>query len=111
MKEPEYKLINHVLTLFAESSKQIDAISKSGYTSGADHPVIKADRLRYEVYKYYYLTQRDFELYKKSDASEFMQCLLELLHYCHNLQVKKDIDSDCKHCLVHQIVHLNEYSA
>ena len=62
----------------------MDDIARSGSTSGAEHPVVKADRLRYEVYKYYYLAQRDFELYKKSDASEFMQCLLELLHFCHN---------------------------
>ena len=72
-------------------------------------------KFRFELYKYDYLKQNNFDLYKKADASEFMQSVLELLHYCSSDATDiKSIDSTCgvngvRKCPVHQTVHLNEY--
>lgn len=73
-------------------------------------PLISSDHLRFEVFKYYYkVKNNDFDLYKKADSSEFIQILLELVHFCLNQDVKKkDIESPCKPiCIVHEKAVLN----
>ena len=60
--------------------------------------MITPDLLRRELFKLYYATQNPekFDLYKKADASEFLQSLLEMLHFCLNRnQTKENIDSFC----------------
>ena len=47
-----------------------------------DYPKIKPDRLRVELFKYYYNTELVFDLYKKADTTEFFQSILELNHFC-----------------------------
>jgi hypothetical protein len=52
---------------------------------------VRPDSLRRELFKYYYATQNPekFDLYKKADASEFFQSLLELIHFCLNQNQNK----------------------
>ena len=61
------------------------------------------------MFKYFYATQNDFDLYKKADSSEFLQSTLELIHFCLNQNNdKKDVDSPCKGpCHIHKNVYLN----
>ena len=64
----------------------------------AQDPLISPDMLRRELFKYYYATQNPekFDLYKKADASEFYQSLLEMMHFCLNKNHKQEsIDSFC----------------
>jgi hypothetical protein len=61
-------------------------------------PEIKPDELRKELFKFYYATQNPekFDLYQKADAAEFLQAVLELVHFCLNPNnAKKDIDDYC----------------
>jgi hypothetical protein len=66
-------------------------------------PLLFTDKLRFEIFKYFY-GQSEFDVYTKADSSEFMQKLLEMIHYCLNPQAdKKDVESKCNmKCLVHQ---------
>ena len=82
-------------------------------------PRLCPDDLRRELFKFYYATQNPekFDLYKKADASEFLQNMLELVHFSLNLNPeKKDSDSLCGSqssgppCLIHEKVFLNVYS-
>lgn len=61
-------------------------------------PLISPDSLRREIFKYYYATQNPekFDLFKKADASELLQSLLEIIHYCLNPNIdKKHPDDKC----------------
>ena len=73
-----------------------------------NEPVLCPADLRREMFKFFYARQNPekFDLYKKADASEFLQSALELIHFCLNENKDKtDVDSVCgtkdKKCLVH----------
>jgi len=76
-----------------------------------DFPLLKVDKLRFEIFKYFYGTHIEFDLYKKADSSEFFQCILDMLHFCLNpLENKVDVDSKCDNlCEVHSVCHLKEH--
>ena len=46
--------------------------------------MIDGNNLRRELFKFYYATQIEekFGLFKKADASEFLQAALDLAHFC-----------------------------
>lgn len=77
-------------------------------------PILVPNELRREMFKFFYAKQNPekFDLYKKADASEFLQSSLELIHFCLNLNKEKtDTDSACKpKCLIHQRLLLNIFS-
>lgn len=65
-----------------------------------------------ELFKHHYAEYREagpFDLYHKGDASEFLQVLLELTHFCLNEnENKKNPDDAClkdgRLCFVHQTI-------
>ena len=76
----------------------------------AEIPVLNSDALRFQLFKYKYQQGNDFDLYKKADSSEFLQCFLDCLHFCLNPRPdKKDTESSCNsECEVHQSVYISE---
>ena len=46
-------------------------------------------RVRIAVFKYYYATDHQYELYNKGDAGEFTDSLLELIHCAYPNNVLK----------------------
>jgi len=115
-KFKEFNLISQLKTIFEEATSYEKAIMQSleggpgapasGSSSAVKQhpqgqktePVIEPDDLRRELFKFYYATSdpEKFDLYKKADASEFLRCLLELLHFCLNKNsLKKDVDDRC----------------
>lgn len=82
--------------------------SSKGHVMKLSEPIICPDELRREMFKFFYAKQNPekFDLYKKADASEFLQSSLELIHFCLNLNKEKiDVDSACcpkmPKCLIH----------
>ena len=73
--------------------------------------VIDTNELRREMFKKFYAkSEEKFGLYEKADASEFLQTLLEMIHYCLNdsKEEKKDEDTTCKgKCNIHKMLQLN----
>lgn len=87
-----------------KGSKASKTQSKQGGTAQrqelmrAQDPELVPDLLRRELFKQFYATQNPekFDLYQKADASELMQALLELIHFCLNKNPKKEsVDSFC----------------
>lgn len=73
----------------------------------------------------FYATQNPekFDLFKKADASECLQSILEIIHFCLNQNPnKKHVDDPCgqldkrgelipgTHCFIHENVRLNIFS-
>lgn len=96
------------------SESQISNLSN--YEKSA--PKLNPDDLRRELFKFFYATQNPekFDLFKKADASEFLQSILELVHFSLNQNPeKKDSDSLCgtgkgDHCIIHDRMLLSVYS-
>ena len=42
------------------------------YGVSDEAPLILSDKLRFEVFKYFYATQYQFDIFKKADSSEFL---------------------------------------
>lgn len=83
-------------------------------------PKLVPDGFRRELFKYYYATQNPekFDLFKKADACEFFQSMLELIHFCLNESpAKKDVDDICwpnstqyngiQCCMIHKHLFIN----
>jgi len=61
-----YQVLNCLQQLFAEAfEKQKKPIH--------DFPVLHGDRLRFELFKYYYGSKSEFDLFNKADSSELIQ--------------------------------------
>ncbi len=96
------------------SESQISNLSN--YEKSA--PKLNTDDLRRELFKFFYATQNPekFDLFKKADASEFLQSILELVHFSLNQNPEKT-DADrlcgtgkCEHCRLHARMLLSVHS-
>ena len=86
---PEYNVIECIQRVFEDAYNQHHEVGQKKI------PVINADNLRVQTFKFFYAEQdpEKFDLYKKADSSEFLQSILELSHYCLNENAnKKDVD-------------------
>ena len=56
-----------------------------------NEPKLVPDELRRELFKIFYAKSNPekFDLYKKGDAAEFLQKILELIHFCLNENKQK----------------------
>ena len=75
----------------------------------SEYPLLDSDPLRFQVFRYFYLYRHnEFDLYRKADSMEFLQNMLELVHFCLNTNKgKKDVDSSCgNECQVHRAAFL-----
>lgn len=66
--------------------------------------MLNVDKLRFELFKFYYATQNEFDLHKKADSSELLQQFLELFHLSLNISAESQtVDSICKpKCMIHR---------
>ena len=64
----------------------MSAKSSKSHMMKSNEPLLTPDELRREIFKFFYAKQNPekFDLYKKADASEFLQTSLELIHFCLN---------------------------
>lgn len=112
----ECLLVSHLFWLTPSQDLFEQAVQKNtNEITVAEHeqqrPLLSPDRLRLRIFEYKYNAGNQFDLFKKADCSELMQCLLELIHFCLNpTKSKKSIDDSCgNRCLVHKNVYLNSY--
>jgi hypothetical protein len=72
--------------------------------SSSEIPVYDSSALRIALFKSTYLEER-FDLNKKADANEALQCIISSLHSSF---LKPDSDHcDAKSCLIHEAFGLN----
>ena len=65
----EYQVVDELITIFNIAHESHNDLNEK---EEKDFPVLNVHKLRFEIYKYYYKQQNNFDLYKKADASEFM---------------------------------------
>ena len=55
--------------IFNQADKENEQLK---YSQSDEAPLILSDKLRFEVFKYFYATQYQFDIFKKADSSEFL---------------------------------------
>ena len=52
-------------------------------------------QIRIELFKHFYMSDKQYNLYEKGDASEFLQSFLELIHFGLNSNHPSSINDTC----------------
>ena len=91
--------------IFNQADKENEQLK---YSQSDEAPLILSDKLRFEVFKYFYATQYQFDIFKKADSSEFLAQILNLCHRCLSTQMQKKNDQGCQ-CHLHQKVVIREF--
>ena len=89
---PEYIVLKSFADLFMDAHASYYAENR-----GKKLPVLDPKQIRIEVFKYFYQSDQQYNLFEKGDASEFLQSFLELVHFgLSKNPAKSNIDDTCQ---------------
>ena len=82
-------VVGMIQSVFEEAVDQQEAMKLSlgdQKMAVAASPLLAPEYIHREIFKFYYATcnPEKFDLFQKADAYEFLQAVLELLHFCLN---------------------------
>jgi len=58
-------------------------------------PILDPKQIRIELFKHCYMSDQEYNLYGKGDASEFLQSFLELVHFGLNTNKTESVEDTC----------------